>query len=270
MSGPLLLVGCGKMGTALLQGWLDHGLARDQITVIDPAKEAVQTAASLGLRILTGPELLDPAYRPRVVVLAVKPQIMDLAAPAYESTVAGGALALSIAAGTPIRYFEASFGKDAQIVRAMPNMPASIGRGMSVLCANANATDDNCGLATGLLSAVGETAWITDEALMDAVTATSGSGPAYVFLLIECLAEAAVVAGLPADLADKLARATVAGAAELSARSDLPPSVLRENVAAPGGTTEAALKVLMNPDGLQSLLSRAVAEAAARSRELAG
>jgi pyrroline-5-carboxylate reductase len=152
----------------------------------------------------------------------------------------------------------------------MPNTPAAVGRGISVLIANSGVSNDQRDLCTSLMSAVGEVAWIDDEALMDAVTAVSGSGPAYLFLLIECLAEAAVMAGLPAALAETLARATVEGASELSRQSGLPAKSLRENVASPGGTTEAALQVLMATDGLQPLLTRAVAMAAARSRELAG
>ena len=195
---------------------------------------------------------------------------MDATVPAYRGRVQPGTVFLSIAAGKPLRYFAAALGADAAVVRAMPNTPAAIGRGMTVLCANDRAGREDRAVCGALMAAVGEVAWIDDEALMDAVTAVSGSGPAYVFYLIECLAEAAVVAGLPAALAARLARQTVLGAAELARQSDAAPATLRENVASPGGTTEAALKVLMGAAGLQPLLTHAVAVAAQRSRELAG
>jgi pyrroline-5-carboxylate reductase len=258
------------MGSALLKGWLEKGLDPHSVIIIDPAKGAAEIAGEAGVKILTGPDLLDPAFAPQVAVMAVKPQAMDLVVPGYEALAAGGMLVLSIAAGTTLSYFSKLLGENACVVRAMPNTPAAVGRGISVLIANSGVSNDQRDLCTSLMSAVGEVAWIDDEALMDAVTAVSGSGPAYLFLLIECLAEAAVMAGLPAALAETLARATVEGASELSRQSGLPAKSLRENVASPGGTTEAALQVLMATDGLQPLLTRAVAMAAARSRELAG
>jgi len=180
------------------------------------------------------------------------------------------AVFLSIAAGRPIAYFEDRLGEDAAVVRTMPNTPAAIGRGITVACANRHVNGADRAICGDLLAAVGEVAWVDDEGLLDAVTATSGSGPAYVFLLIECLAAAGGAAGLPSDLAMRLARATVAGAGELAYQSEEAPSELRRNVTSPGGTTAAALSVLMADDGLGRLLTRAVAEATRRSRELAG
>ncbi len=269
MNAPLLLVGCGTMGSALVQGWLARGIQAANIVVVEPGAEAAKAAAALGVTVLREASLVDPGLAPRVVVFAVKPQAMAAAAPQYGRFAGGDTVFLSIAAGTPITYFEGALGPAARIVRAMPNTPAAVARAISVLSANAKATAQDREACEGLLGAIGETAWIADESLMDAVTATSGSGPAYVFLLIECLAQAAVEAGLPADLAAQLARETVAGAAELARQSGRPPAALREDVSSPGGTTEAALEVLMAPDGLQPLMSKAVAAATARSRELA-
>ncbi len=270
MDGPILLIGCGKMGSALLQGWLAQGASASDVVVVEPGAGARDAAGGLGVAVLADAALVDPGLNPRVVVLAIKPQAMDVALPALASYAAPGRVFLSIAAGRSLASLRGLLGGGAAIVRAMPNTPAAVGRGMSVLCANTNTTEDDRAICEGLLKAVGDAAWVDDEALMDAVTATSGSGPAYVFYLMECLAEAAVVAGLPAALASRLAEATVIGAAELCRQSGTPPGTLRENVAAPGGTTEAALKVLMEADGLQPLMTRAIAAAAARSRELAG
>ncbi len=270
MNVPLLLVGCGKMGSALVSGWLDRGVAASNIVIVEPGRAAAEAAAARGVTVVDEASRVDPSFVPRVVVFAVKPQVMDAVAPGFAGYAAGETVFLSIAAGTPIGFFESALGAAARIVRAMPNTPAAIGRGISVLCANAAVTDTDRRLCGDLLAAVGEVAWVNDEGLMDAVTAASGSGPAYVFLLIECLADAAVEAGLPRDLAAQLAKATVEGAAELSRQSDEPASKLRANVASPGGTTEAALEVLMAPDGLKPLMARAVAAATARSRELAG
>ncbi|MSO64821.1 MAG: pyrroline-5-carboxylate reductase [Alphaproteobacteria bacterium] len=270
MPGPLLLVGCGKMGQALAQGWLAGGTAAADIVVVEPGKAARDAVSGLGVAIHTEVTLIDPAFQPRVVVLAVKPQIAEAVMPAYRRYAGGSTAFLSIIAGKPLSFFERHLGAGTAVVRAMPNTPAAIGRGMTVLCANRRAGKEDRALSGQLMAAVGEVAWVEDESLMDAVTAVSGSGPAYVFLLIECLAEAAVVAGLPAALAARLARQTIVGAAELARQSDAPPATLRENVTSPGGTTEAALKVLMDEDGLQRLMTRAVAGAAQRSRELAG
>ncbi|MBV8653125.1 MAG: pyrroline-5-carboxylate reductase, partial [Alphaproteobacteria bacterium] len=187
----------------------------------------------------------------------------------YGRFAASGAVFLSIAAGKTLGYFARHVGDDAAVVRAMPNTPAAIGRGISVACPNARASAEQIALCDRLLAAVGEVGWVDDERLIDAVTGVSGSGPAYVFLLIECLAKAGVAAGLSEELAMRLARATVAGAGELARQSGEPASVLRQNVTSPNGTTLAALNVLMAADGLEPLMTKAVAAATQRSRELA-
>ena len=268
-SGPILLVGRGKMGAALLDGWLERGLAAAQVAVVEPRKEARAGLAEAGVMAVPDDRALPRAYAPAVVVLAIKPQQMDAALPGGARFAGPETVFLSIAAGRTIAYYQAGLGQGAAIVRAMPNTPAAVGRGMSVLCANPNVTRAQRELCGALLAAVGEVAWIEDEGLLDAVTAVSGGGPAYVFLVIECLAEAGIEAGLPEDLAMRLARVTVAGAGELVHRAAEPASVLRQNVTSPGGTTLEALKVLMAPDGLQALMTRAIAEATRRGRELA-
>ncbi len=261
------------MGGALLSGWLKRGMDPATVTVVEPNSEiAAAMGSRLGVAVNPGPpvpEELDPGEIPEVVLFAVKPQVMEALLPAYKSFIGPGTVFLSIAAGRTIDFFENHLGRDAAVVRAMPNMPAAIGRGISVLRANANVTAGQKELCQNLLEAVGETAWIDDEALMDAVTAVSGSGPAYVFLLAECMTDAGREAGLPGELARRLAEATVSGAGELMAREDAAPSVLRRSVTSPGGTTHAALEILMANDGLGALMSRAVAAAAKRSKELA-
>ena len=269
IGGPLLLVGGGKMGGALLDGWLAQGMAAGSVTLVEPqaALSARFTARGVGAVAEAGALLAELA--PAVVVLAIKPQQIDAALPHYTRFARSGTVFLSIAAGKTIGNFEAVLGAGAAIVRAMPNTPAAVGRGMTVLCANGRVSAAQREVCGALLAAVGETAWVDDEALLDPVTAVSGGGPAYVFLLIECLAEAGTAAGLPADLAMRLARVTVAGSGELVRQAEEPASTLRENVTSPGGTTLEALKVLMAPDGLRPLRIRAIAEATRRSRELA-
>ena len=220
--------------------------------------------------MLSGPEALGTDYVPDVVVFAVKPQALDDVAPAYRRFADAGAVSLSIAAGKTIAAYACHLGPDAAIVRAMPNTPAAVRRGISVACASMRVTAAQRAACQKLLEAVGEVAWVEDEALMDPVTAVSGSGPAYVFLLIEALAQAGAAAGLPVALAERLARATVTGSGELARLSDEPAAILRRNVTSPGGTTEAALQVLMAPDGLADLMERAVVAATQRSRALAG
>ena len=268
--GPVLLVGCGRMGGAFTSGWLEQGVAAAEIVVVEPDERAAEIARERGVTVVAGQNSLASQFTPAIVVFAVKPQAMDEVAPAFARYAGRGSVFLSIAAGKTIAYFERHLGTGAAIVRAMPNTPAQVGRGISVACANPNVSEAQRRGCGELLAAVGELAWIDDEALMDAVTAASGSGPAYVFLLIECLAQAGVEAGLSEDLAMRLARATVCGAGELAYRSDEPAGVLRRNVTSPGGTTEAALGVLMAEDGLERLITRAVLAAARRSRELAG
>ncbi|MEQ8193632.1 MAG: pyrroline-5-carboxylate reductase [Rhodospirillales bacterium] len=270
MDTKLLLAGCGKMGGALLAGWLDQGLRPSSITVIEPSPDIGRSlTAGKGVAVVAAPGDLADDYRPDIVVFAIKPQIMPDAVPAYARFAESGAVGLSIAAGKTIAFFESALGKDTAVVRAMPNTPAAIRRGITVACANPAATPAQRDLCQSLLQAVGEVAWIDDENLMDAVTAVSGSGPAYVFLLAEYLAEAGAAAGLPAALSDRLARATVSGAGELLNQTADSAATLRTNVTSPGGTTAAALDVLMADDGLGPLLTKAVAAAVKRSKELA-
>ena len=261
----LVLLGCGKMGSAMLAGWLGAGLAAEAVHVIDPdPSDWLQGLTGKGL-VLNG-EL--PA-RPAVCVVAVKPQMMGAALPRLAAFGGGATLFVSIAAGTPIAAFEAAFGADSPVIRAMPNTPAAVGHGITALIGNANATPSHMVLAETLLGAIGETLRLDSESQMDAVTAVSGSGPAYVFHLIEALAAAGEAEGLPADMAARLALVTVAGAGDLAERSEESPEQLRINVTSPAGTTEAALRVLMDDEtGLPPLMRRAVAAAAARGREL--
>lgn len=266
-AGTLVLVGAGRMGGALLEGWLGLGLDPARIAVIEPQpSDVLRALASRGLNL--NPTAMNgvPAS---VVVLAVKPQTAPEAVPALAARVGAESLVVSIMAGRTLRFLEDALPSVAA-VRAMPNTPAAIGRGITVAVANARVSAEQRALAHTLLAAVGAVEWVDDEGLLDAVTAVSGSGPAYVFLLAECLAEAGIAAGLPAPLAARLARETVAGSGELLYRSSLDPATLRENVTSPGGTTAAALEVLMGREGLAPLMRAAVAAATRRSRELAG
>jgi pyrroline-5-carboxylate reductase len=264
----LLLVGCGKMGGALLSGWLDRGLARRYL-VVEPQPQGLPALDRPEVERLAAPEKIPADFETGVIVLAVKPQVMHEVVPAYRRFAGKGTLFLSIAAGKTLRFFARHLGERAAVIRAMPNTPAAIGRGIAVACPNAAVAPAQRALAERLLAAVGEVGWVEDEALMDAVTAVSGSGPAYVFLLIECLAQAGVAAGLPAELAARLARATVAGSGELARLSEESAASLRAAVTSPGGTTRAALDVLMGRNGLDRLIGRAVLAATRRSRELA-
>jgi len=263
-AGPLVLVGAGKMGGALLKGWLAKGLDPASVTVVDPA-----AAAPEGVRRVAAIEEARADRPPRTLVLAVKPQQMAEVLRAAAPLAGPDTLVVSVAAGVRLGAYEAAFGPAQPIVRAMPNTPAQVGEGMTVALANRAAGEAARAFADALLSAVGEVAWIEDEALMDAVTAVSGSGPAYVFLLCECLEEAGRAAGLPADLARRLARRTVAGGGALLAASEEDAARLRENVTSPGGTTAAALAVLMGENGLAPLMRAAVAAARDRSVALA-
>jgi len=270
LGGNLLLVGGGKMGGAMLHGWLDRGLAPGQVTVVDPSEASAAEMGALGVTVCRDAAGVPDAFAPEVIVVAVKPQVIDDVLPAYRRFARPEAVFLSIAAGKTLANFASHLGDDAAVVRAMPNTPAAIGRGMIVGCPNAHVSPGQKEACHTLLGAVGDVAWVDDEALIDAVTGTSGSGPAYVFLMIECLAAAAREVGLPDDLADRLAITTVSGAAELARVSGEDPAQLRKNVTSPNGTTEAALKVLMADDGLERLMKRAVIAATERSRELAG
>jgi pyrroline-5-carboxylate reductase len=265
--GTLVLVGCGKMGSALLSGWIASGAAA-RFIVVEPAGSPAGFAGATGVSWHQTPEELPDEPAPDAVIFAVKPQVIDAVVPGYRRWARPDTLFVSIVAGKTIAGITRHLGP-AALVRTMPNTPAAIGRGITVACANARVTQVQRRLCDKLLAAAGESAWVEDEALLDAVTAVSGSGPAYVFLLIEALAQAAKAVGLSSDLALRLARATVAGSGELARLSDESPAQLRENVTSPGGTTRAALDVLMAGDGLVPLIERAVAAAAARSRELA-
>lgn len=268
-AGPLLLVGAGKMGGAMLERWLESGMDPGDATVLDPYLEESRRAALLASRIAVRQNVAEAEGRSyKVIVLAVKPQSMEQTLGAVAPLASPETAIVSIAAGIRLESLQSFFQKGQPVVRAMPNIPAQLGQGMTVALANAQVSDNQRACIDALLAAVGRVAWIDDEALLDAVTAVSGSGPAYVFLLAECLGEAARRAGLPGDLADLLARQTVAGAGALLATSPLPPASLRQNVTSPGGTTAAALSVLMAEDGLQPLLTRAVEAAKKRSAEL--
>jgi pyrroline-5-carboxylate reductase len=269
LDGPLLLAGAGNMGFALLSGWLERGLDPAGVIVQDPSPppRIKQTLDAHGIQVHAEVRALPEP--PAVILVAVKPQVMDEVFPPLGKLAGKNTVVLSVAAGRPIKGFEAHLAPGVAMVRAMPNTPASVGRGITVAVGNAHMTPGQRDACDQLLRAVGEVAWVDDEGLMDAVTAVSGSGPAYVFYLAECMAKAGVEAGLPPALAEQLASWTVAGAGELLHRSDLEPAVLRQNVTSPNGTTYAALQVLMGADGLAPVMRKAVAAAARRSRELA-
>ena len=267
LTGPIVLCGAGKMGSALLEGWLQAGLVPDRIAVFEPhPAPPIAALAARGVRLNPDTGALKNAA---AIVIAVKPQIAAEALPRLGSMIGPSTVVVSIMAGRTLRFVSDALPRAGALVRAMPNSPAAIGRGITV-AVPLHVSDAQRELAHRLLIATGTVEWITDEKLMDAVTAVSGSGPAYVFLLTEALAEAGVASGLPPKLAEKLARETVAGAGELLRRSAIDAATLRENVTSPGGTTAAALEVLMHADGLASLLRRAIAAATERSRKLAG
>jgi pyrroline-5-carboxylate reductase len=269
LKNPLVLVGAGKMGGALLAGWLKSGVSPTQIIVRDPtpAPETAQLIAREGIALNFSVDEIA-ARAPEVVVLAVKPQLFANVLPELKPLASSSPLFLSIAAGIGLAKIEDLIGADIAAVRAMPNTPASVGRGMSAAFANARTSSAQRALAGELLAAVGETGWVEDEALIDAVTAISGSGPAYIFYLVECLAGAGERLGLPPELALKLARETVSGAGEMLHQLDETPAQLRKNVTSPGGTTAAALDVLMGENGLMQVMQRATAAARDRAREL--
>ena len=263
----ILLIGFGNMGQALVRGWLANGRAASSIEVADPVAAARTVAAALGIKAYD--DAAAAAARADVVVLAVKPNQLASVLPTCAAAVARGAVFLSIAAGKTLAEIGSGLGVAAAIVRAMPNTPAAIGKGMTALVANAAVSREQRALCGELLAAVGAVAWLDDERHMDAVTAISGSGPAYVFLLIECFEHAAIELGLDAALAKQLAFATVAGAGEYAAAAGESAAELRRRVTSPNGTTQAALEVLMGEPGMRELLVRATGAAAKRSRELA-
>ncbi len=268
---PLILVGCGKMGGAMLLGWLKGGLSVDGVIVVDPypgnARKMLPmlTEASFVAKVSDLPEGVTPA----IVVVAVKPQMMDQVMEDFKSVSCSRTVFLSIAAGKTIGYFEKYLGQGAAIVRAMPNTPAAIGRGITVGCINGNVDEGQKTSCHDLLLAAGAVEWVPEEALIDAVTAVSGSGPAYVFHLAEALAGAGEAIGLAPELAKKLAQHTICGAGALLEQSDQDATELRINVTSPGGTTEAALNILMGEDGLGKLMKKTVRAAHQRSKELA-
>src|SRR5437868_7512437 len=265
ITGTIALAGAGKMGGAMLSGWLAQGLDGARVAVIEPAlSPEISALANQGVRLNPSAEDAGPIA---ALVIAVKPQSFREAGASLKPFTGSSTLVVSIRAGTAIASIEQACG--GSVVRAMPNTPAAIGRGITVAVAAKKVSAAQRSVANALLGAIGSVEWVEDEGLMDAVTAVSGSGPAYVFLLAEELARAGVEAGLPAELATKLARETVAGSGELLHRSDVASATLRQNVTSPGGTTAAALEVLMGADGLQQLMTRAVAAATARSKELA-
>ncbi len=258
----LVLLGCGKMGSAMLAGWLDDGLPAQSVWVLEPSPSDWLKGTGVHLN-----EDLPPS--PALALVAVKPQMMGEALVRLAPLGGGETVVLSVAAGTSIGALEAALGADTPIIRAMPNTPAAVGKGITAIIGNARARETQLALAEALLGAIGQVVRLENEGQMDAVTALSGSGPAYVFYLIEAMAAAGEAEGLAPDLALHLARATVAGAGALAEASAQDPGQLRVNVTSPGGTTQAALEVLMEPQsGLAPLLKRAVRAAAQRSREL--
>jgi len=269
LDGPVVLAGAGKMGAALLAGWVSRGLRPDDVIVQDPhpSEDAAELARQHGISIVP---LIDALpVPPSVIVAAVKPQAMDAVFPPLAKHAGPNTVVMSIAAGKSLSSFERHLPQRMAVVRAMPNTPAAIGRGITGAVGNAHVSADQKRLCQELLSAVGDVVWLDDETLIDAVTAVSGSGPAYVFLLTETLARAGEAAGLDSATSMQLARATVSGAGELLRRSESDPSALRQNVTSPGGTTAAALSVLMREkDGLQELMTAAVLAAQKRGREL--
>lgn len=269
---PLILVGCGKMGSALLKGWLAQGLDPRAVRIVEPARERVweelKDIALPATAVVSSAADLGAGLTPAMIVLAVKPQMMDEALAPLVPYAGSGCGFLSIAAGKTVEYFEARLGAQASIIRAMPNTPAAIGVGMTVAFPNANVRADQKAICDAMMTAVGRFAWLEDESFLDAVTAVSGSGPAYVFYLTECLEAAGKTAGLPDELARILAVQTVVGAGALLSASSEAPAILRRNVTSPNGTTEAALDILMAKDGMADLLRKAVAAGTKRSREL--
>ena len=266
LSGPIVLIGAGNMGGAMALGWIRSGIAASSVIAADPnppeAMKARFTEAGINI-VAAAPDDVKAG----VIFVAVKPQVMEAVLPAYRKLIGPDTIVISIAAGKPIAFIEAHLG-DAPMVRAMPNTPAMIGRGVTGAFANARVSEAQRKLVHSLLEVSGPVEWVENESLIDAVTALSGSGPAYVFYLVECMAEAGRKLGLPADLAMRLARATVSGGGELLHQSPDDAAVLRRNVTSPGGTTAAALDVLMADDGMQPLFDAAIKAARDRAEEL--
>ncbi|MBL6076629.1 pyrroline-5-carboxylate reductase [Belnapia sp. T18] len=264
---PLLLVGCGKMGGAMLAGWLERGLT--DAVVVEPHAPAAAPFAGR-VQVVDSPAAIPAGFRPGAVVLAIKPQEAAATLPAFAPLAGPETLFISIMAGRSTAGMRGLLGEAVCIVRAMPNTPAAVRRGFTVAFPSPGVDARQRALADRLLSAIGETAWVEEEGLIDPVTAVSGGGPAYVFLLAELMEAAAIEQGLPPDLARRMARATVAGSGALLAASAEDSAQLRRNVTSPKGTTERALAVLMADEAWPALMSRAIAAATERSRELAG
>jgi pyrroline-5-carboxylate reductase len=266
---PLVLFGAGKMGGAMLEGWLSVGISMSSATILDPQPSLEVQALCATHQIALNPALRDipPA---KVVVLAIKPQTLEAAGPVIGRLVGSDTLLVSILAGKTIADLKRHAPRARAAVRAMPNLAASVGRSATAAIATPETSEAQRTLAHKLLSSIGTVEWLPGEDLINAVTAVSGSGPAYFFYLAECLAQAGTNVGLPRDLADHLARATLIGAGELLAQSELPAAKLRHDVTSPGGTTAAALDVLMDGQGLLPLMERAVAAAKRRADELSG
>lgn len=265
----LVLIGAGKMGGAMLEGWLRIGMNPAGISLVDPnpSDEMVALAGAKGMAVNPSADSIAPT---EVLVLATKPQMLDTAAPAVQAFIQPKTLVISVLAGKTLGDLAARLPNANALIRAMPNLPAAVQRGATGAAAGAGVSSAQRAMADALLSSTGIVEWLESETLIDAVTAVSGSGPAYVFYLVECMAAAGVAAGLPADVAGRLARATVEGAGELLHQSPLPPATLRQNVTSPAGTTAAALAVLMADDGMKPLLHQAVAAAKRRAEELSG
>lgn len=268
---PFLLLGCGKMGSAMLSGWLDKGLKKDAVHIVDPFLDHIRNSfkslndAQLHENIDDLPEKFSPSF----IILAVKPQLMDMALSSLKGLDIENSVIISIAAGKNIAYFEENLPSTLPIIRAMPNSPAAIGKAVTVCCANDHVSKDQKSISNILLETIGNVYWIDDENLMDTVTALSGSGPAYIFYMTEAMAAAGEALGLSKELSETLARQTVSGAGALLEVSNDSAAKLRENVTSPGGTTAAALDQLMSEDGLAKSIRRAMQAAKARSKELA-
>lgn len=268
LTGTLVLIGAGKMGGAMLEGWLKAGVAPAQVVVLDPNPPSEVKALLEKHGVRHNPPLAS-ITNPEVLLAAVKPQVMNEVLAPLVALGKSKPLILSIAAGKTIASFEKHFGSDAAVIRTIPNTPAAVGQGITAMTANRNVSADQMNLAEQLLSSIGEVVRVDDETLIDAATAVSGSGPAYVFYLTECLTAAAEAVGLPPDVAVKLARATVAGSGALMRSSGIDAGILRQNVTSPKGTTYEALQILMAENGMKPLMIQAVKAATQRSKELA-
>tara|TARA_Y100000590_G_scaffold469993_1_gene661178 strand:- start:481 stop:1299 length:819 start_codon:yes stop_codon:yes gene_type:complete len=268
MEKDLLLIGGGKMGAALVQGWLSKGFSKTKISIIEPNEVNSSKLINLGLKVFDSLASFDRSVKQSVVILAVKPQIIESVALELKNVMIDNNVILSIAAGVNLEFLNKCIGRNTAIVRAMPNTPAQISAGITVLCKNNFCSDEDVAITNELMSSVGQTEWVDEEFLFDAVTAISGSGPAYLFYYLECLENAGVNIGLPRDLSKKLSMYTVLGAANLCSLSAKTPLSLREEVTSIGGTTEAGLKVLMGERGLEDIIEKTVKAASERSKEI--